>query len=510
MPAPPIFLVFSRNDITGSGFSKSSTTTNGYNPQIVNSQNRIDQGGAFVVSYHFAPIFAKQKAFFQTGQTQDVSFRLLQLQQLQRMIQENEPRILAGLKKDLQKPDLEAYAAEISFLLAEIQYVKKRLPKWVKPVSVKTMWLHFPAKSYILKEPYGVICIIGPWNYPFQLVLSPLVGAIAAGNCAMIKPSEVSPHTAAVLAELIPAYFQPEYITVIQGGVSETTDLLTLPFDYIFYTGNTRVGKIVMQAASQNLSPCTLELGGKNPCIVDEDVDLEKTAKRIVWGKFFNAGQTCIAPDYLLVHQSIKPVLLQKITEAITEFYGENPANSPDFARIVNIHHFERLARLLNHGDLIYGGQTDRQSTYIAPTVLDQVSWEDDIMQEEIFGPLLPVLSFESFDQMIQMIQSQPKPLALYFFSRQQARITHILQHLSAGNVCINGTLSQIISFTLPFGGIGHSGMGRYHGKYSFDTFTHQKSVLQKNFLWDNTRMYPPYRVPLKFFKRILKLLFLQ
>lgn len=461
------------------------------------------------MSQHFLHIFEQQKAFFQTGQTKTLSFRLLQLQKLQRMIEENEHKIVAALKKDLQKPDLEAYSAEISFLLAEIRYVKKHLRKWAKPVSVRTMWLHFPAKSYIFKEPYGVIGIIGPWNYPFQLVMSPLVGAIAAGNCVIIKPSEVSQHTSGLLHELIRNSFPSEYITVIEGGIPETTELLKLPFDYLFYTGNSHVGKIVMRAASEHLIPCTLELGGKNPCIVDEDVDLDKTAKRIVWGKCFNAGQTCIAPDYVLVHQRIKSLFLQKMAETFTEFYGENPADSPDFARIIHLRHFERLCRFLKQGNIVFGGQTDRQSAYIAPTLIDNVTWDDDIMQEEIFGPLLPVLTFESFDDMIHLLQSKPKPLALYVFSRKKEQIKKVLQQLSSGSVCINGTFSQTVSFTLPFGGVGKSGMGRYHGKYSFETFTHEKSVLHKNFFWENTRIYPPYNIPLRWFKRFVKLLFL-
>jgi aldehyde dehydrogenase (NAD+) len=458
---------------------------------------------------HFLHIFEQQKAFFQTGQTLALSFRLLQLQTLQRIIEENEHEIVAALKKDLQKPDLEAYSAEISFLLAEIRYVKRYVRKWAKPVSVKTIRLHFPAKSYIVKEPYGVIGIIGPWNYPFQLLMSPLIGAIAAGNCSIIKPSEVSQHTSELLCKLIQNYFQSEYITVIAGGVPETTELLKLPFDYLFYTGNTHVGKVVMQAASQHLIPCTLELGGKNPCIVDEDIDLDKTAKRIVWGKFFNAGQTCIAPDYVLVHKSLKQTLVQKIIETIREFYGEKPEDSPDFARIINKKHFERLCGLMKNGDIVYGGETNKDSKYIAPTMIDNVSWHDDIMQEEIFGPLLPILTFESFDGMIHRLQSKPKPLALYVFSRQKDRIKKVLHQLSSGSVCINGTFSQVVSFTLPFGGVGKSGMGRYHGKYSFETFTHEKSVLHKKFFWENTRIYPPYTIPLKYFKRLVKLLLL-
>ena len=461
------------------------------------------------MSQRLLNIFEQQKKFFQTGQTRVLSFRLLQLQKLQRMIEENEREIVAALKNDLQKPDLEAYSAEISFLLAEIRYVKKQIRKWAKPVSVKTMWLHFPAKSYILKEPYGVVGIIGPWNYPFQLVMSPLIGAITAGNCSIIKPSEVSQYTSELLCKLIRNYFQSECITVISGGVPETTEMLKLPLDYLFYTGNTHVGKIVMQAASQHLTPCTLELGGKNPCIVDEDIDLEKTAKRIVWGKFFNAGQTCIAPDYVLVHASMKPAFIKKIAEIIKKFYGEKPQDSADYARIINSNHFERLCGLMENSDIVCGGETNNGFKYIAPTIINNVSWDDNIMQEEIFGPLLPVLSFESFDDMIPLLQSKPKPLALYVFSRQRDNIKKVLYQLSSGSVCINGAFSQVVSFSLPFGGVGNSGMGRYHGKYSFDTFTHEKSVLQKSFLWENNRIYPPYTIPIKFFKRLVKLFFL-
>lgn len=448
-----------------------------------------------------------QREFFHSGATRDLRFRKKQLNTLQHMIQAHEGEIAEALYRDLRKPAVEAFAGEIAFLAAEARYCEKRLAKWAKPIRTKTMLFHKPARSVIMKDPYGIVCIIGPWNYPFQLVLSPLIGAIAAGNCAVIKPSETSRHTSELIETLIGKYFDSAYIAVVQGNSSDTQELLRLPFDYIFFTGGSETGRAVMQAAAANLTPCTLELGGKNPCIVTEDADIVKAAKRIVWGKFFNAGQTCAAPDYLLVRDTVKKSLIEAIRQTITDFYGENPQKSPDFARIVNRTHFNRLTRLMENGDIVHGGMTHPETLYMAPTVIDNVSQSDSIMQEEIFGPLLPILTFASRDELIRLMQEQSKPLALYIFSKDHLFIDRVLRSVPSGSACVNGTFSQLISYTLPFGGVGTSGMGRYHGRYSFDTFTYEKSILYKSLLWDNGLFYPPYKTSLRVIKKALNML---
>ncbi|MFM6099332.1 MAG: aldehyde dehydrogenase family protein, partial [Dolichospermum sp.] len=330
--------------------------------------------------------------------------------------------------------------------------------------------------------------------YPFQLIISPLVGAMASGNCTIIKPSELAPHTSNLISELIEKYFAPEYITVIQGAVETSQQLLAQKFDHIFFTGGTAIGKIVMEAAAKHLTPVTLELGGKSPCIVDYDINLEHTAKRITWGKFINAGQTCIAPDYLLVDQKIKPELITALQKCLKEFYGENPATSPDYARIVHQKHFDRLVNLLQSGKIIVGGETKPEELYIAPTLLENVFLEDQVMQEEIFGPILPIIEYTDINEAISLIKSGSKPLALYLFSENKNLQKRILQETSSGGVCINDTVMQVGVSSLPFGGVGDSGMGSYHGKASFDTFSHYKSVLNNFLPWDINWRYAPYK----------------
>ncbi len=362
----------------------------------------------------------------------------------------------------------------------------------------------FPYSGRIQPEPLGVVLIISPWNYPFHLLISPLVGAIAAGNCAVLKPSEFAPYTSGLIANLIEKTFEPAYIAVVEGGVETSQTLLAEKFDYIFFTGGNAVGKIVMAAAAKHLTPVTLELGGKSPCLVDTEIDVEKTARRICWGKFINAGQTCIAPDYLLVNKKIKNSLLDSIKKCLLEFYGEHPANSPDYARIIHQNHFDRLVKFLQDGEILIGGETNRDELYISPTVIDKVSWEAPIMQEEIFGPILPVIEYTDIAEAIAKINSRPKPLALYLFSDNKDLQQQVLQSTSSGGVCLNDTLIQSGVPSLPFGGVGDSGIGSYHGKASFDTFSHYKSVVQNSFWLDLKWRYPPYEGKLSFLKRLI------
>ncbi|MEM9905626.1 MAG: aldehyde dehydrogenase [Cyanobacteria bacterium P01_D01_bin.44] len=436
-------------------------------------------------------LIQQQRTFFQTGQTKPLEFRLAQLQRLKQAILDHQDAIVEAAKTDLGRPPFEAYF-EIA-TLGEINLALKKLKSWMKPQRVKTSIDQFPASAWVQPDPLGVVLVIGPWNYPFQLMVSPLVGAIAAGNCAILKPSEHAPATSSVVAKLIKSAFDPSYVAVVEGDAETSKQLLAEKFDHIFFTGGTAIGKVIMQAAAQHLTPVTLELGGKSPCIVDADVDLETAAKRIIWGKFINAGQTCIAPDYLLVDQRIKQPFLALLKQNIQAFYGDNPAASPDYGRIISPRHFSRLAGFLDNGMVIAGGQTDPADRYIAPTLLDNIGWEDPVMQEEIFGPILPILTYERLEDAIMQINARPKPLALYFFSKDGAKQDYILGATSSGGVCINDTVMQVGVSGLPFGGVGDSGIGSYHGKASFDTFSHQKSVLKKGLWLDLDWRYAPY-----------------
>lgn len=451
-----------------------------------------------------ANIVNQQRSFFKTNQTKDINFRIHNLKRLKQVILENEAAIQKALYQDLRKSETEAYISEIGICLDEIKYTIKQIKSWTKPKTVATPLPHLPAASKVYSEPLGVVLIISPWNYPLQLLLSPLIGAIAAGNCTVLKPSEIAVHTSHLLAKIIPNYFDSSFIAVVEGGKEVTQQLLDERFDHIFFTGSTHVGKIIMSAAAKHLTPVTLELGGKSPCLVDADTHLEYTARRIVWGKFINAGQSCIAPDYLLVDRTIKQELLERIQQCIQNFYGANPSISPDYARIINQHHFNRLSKLLNMGNIIIGGDTNSEDLYIAPTVIDQVDWDTPVMQEEIFGPILPVLEYTGLNDAIARVNAQPKPLALYFFSHNQQHQQRILQETSSGGVCINDTMLHFASSTLPFGGVGDSGIGRYHGKASFETFSQQKSVLYRSFLVDLKLRYAPYKGKLKFLKWLI------
>lgn len=450
-------------------------------------------------------IIEQQRGFFATNQTKNTSFRLQQLKRLKEVISSHQDDILQALKADLHKPEFEGYF-DIIAVTQEIDLALKQLPNWSSPQKVKSDLQQFPSQALIYPEPLGVVLIIGPWNYPFSLVLSPLVGAISAGNCAILKPSELAPHTSKIVNQVISEAFDPSFVTVIEGGVEVSQELLKQKFDHIFFTGGTRIGKIVNLAAAEHLTPVTLELGGKSPCLVDLEINLQETAKRITWGKFINGGQTCIAPDYLLVNKNIKSQLVTEIKNCLITFYGENPALSPDYARIINTRQFDRLVSLLSQGKIIHGGDYNRDELYIGPTLLEEVSLDTPVMEEEIFGPILPILTYESLNEAIKLINSRPKPLALYLFSDNKQKQQQVLKETSSGGVCLNDTIMQVAVSSLPFGGVGDSGMGAYHGKASFSTFSHYKSVLKKGFRFDLNWRYAPYANKLERFKKIFKI----
>lgn len=448
-------------------------------------------------------VIRQQRIYFQSGTTKVIDFRIEQLKTLKKAIQENTASIVDALKKDLYKPELETYATEIS-ISREIDYALKHVKSWVKPKKISLPVEQLPGVGHIYPEPLGIVLIISPWNYPFQLVVSPLIGAIAAGNCALVKPSEIAPNTSEVVSQIIQKYFDPAYIAVIEGGIDISKQLLAEKFDHICFTGSTAVGRVVMEAAAKHLTPVTLELGGKSPCIVDTDINIEHTANRIAWGKFINAGQTCIAPDYLLVSHKVKQQLLDSLQKVIKEFYGDDPEKSSDYARIINQKQFTRLVKLLQDGEIVVGGNTNQTECYIAPTILDKISLEMSVMQEEIFGPILPVIEYSDLSEAIAIINEKPKPLALYLFSRDQHIQKRVLKETSSGSVCINDTVMQASVYSLPFGGVGDSGVGKYHGKASFDTFSHNKSVLKKSFLFDLKWRYAPYGGKLGLIKRLI------
>ena len=447
---------------------------------------------------------AKQRAFFGTGKTKNVDFRIAQLKRLAQLIKENELQILDAVYADLHKPTIEAFGSEILVTLSEIKYTLKNIKSWVKPKKVGTPLNLFPSSSFIYTEPLGVVLIVAPWNYPFALMMQPLIGSIAAGNCAILKPSEHTPHTSNAIAKIINANFDPNFVITIEGGIETNQALLAEKFDHIFFTGGTAIGKIVMEAAAKHLTPVTLELGGKSPCIVDADCNLETTAKRIVWGKFYNAGQTCVAPDYLLVQKSIKPALIEKLLECVKTFFGEDPQQSADFARIVNHRQFDRLVNLLDQGKILIGGNSDRDDRFIAPTLIDEISPDFKVMSEEIFGPILPILEYEQIEDAIAFVNNHPKPLALYFFSNNKQNKEQILQEISFGGGCFNDTIMHLGNPELPFGGVGNSGTGSYHGKATFDTFSHRKSVLKNSFRFDLKWRYPPYKMTLDTLKKFI------
>jgi len=447
--------------------------------------------------------FHNSKQYFNTHVTKDLKFRKKQLKLLSKSIKNHEEALLNAFETDLGKNKVEAYATEIGFTLKNIKNARKELKNWAKRKQINTPIYMFPTKSYIMKEPYGTVLIIGPFNYPFQLLIEPLIGAIAAGNTAILKPSEYTPNVSDVVKNIIEDVFDPEYISVCQGDVETTQSLIHLPFDYIFFTGSENVGRIVYQAASSNLTPVTLELGGKSPVIVDETANIKVASERISFGKFTNAGQTCVAPDYILVNRKVKNELITALKKTVTEFYGKSIQDSPDFGRIVNKKHFNRLNHLLgvHQTEIAFGGQVDADDRYIAPTLLDDITFDAKIMEDEIFGPILPIITYDDFDEAIDLIQSKPKPLSLYLFSEDENITERVLNEISFGGGAINDTLMQLANPNLPFGGIGASGIGQYHGKYSFETFSHDKSYIFKSTRLESSLLFPPYKGKFKYIK---------
>jgi len=454
----------------------------------------------------FTPLIARQRAYFQTGATRSVAFRLGQLKMFYSVIESGEPVLTSALHADLRKSPQEAYVTEIGLVLGEIRHALRNLPSWARRQRRRGSLLTWPARGFICPEPYGVALIIGPWNYPLQLLLAPLVGAIAAGNCIVLKPSEFAPQTAAAIAQLIGAAFPDEYIAVVQGQRDVAEALLREKWDTVFFTGSTRVGRAVMTAAARHLTPVTLELGGKCPCLVCADAPLETVARRIVWGKFMNAGQTCVAPDHVLVDKRVGEPLVDAMKRVLREFYGDDPRTNPGYGRLVNRGHFDRLVGYLGNGRILCGGQHDAGDLYVAPTILTDVATDAPVMQEEIFGPILPVLEFAALDEVLASLRDRPTPLALYLFTRDRAIQNRVLAETRSGGVCINDTVSHIIGHHLPFGGLGESGMGAYHGRASFDCFSHRRSVLRRSLVFDPKLRYPPPRFKLAALKRFYRL----
>ena len=452
-------------------------------------------------------IFSEQKKFFESGKSKNIDFRINELKKLKKIIKENEEEILKALKKDLGKSNFEAYATEVGIIYDEINLHIKNVRKWAKREKRNSPIVYYPSKSYVYKEPYGVTLIIGPFNYPFQLVIAPLIGAISAGNTAIIKPSENTINTAKLLENIINNSFDKGYIRVVDplGGKEVVSYLLGLPFDYIFFTGSVRVGKIVMEKAAKNLTPVTLELGGKSPCIVDDDANVNLAAKRIVWGKFLNAGQTCVAPDYLFIHKNIKDKFLRALVKEIKIQFGENIKESPDYPRVVNAISLDRFSNYLKDGEVYFGGEIDKESLYMEPTILINVKLESLVMTDEIFGPILPVIEFNDINEIISIINKREKPLALYYFSESNKKIEYVIEKTSAGGVTINDTIIHVANGNLPFGGVGPSGLGKYHGKDSFNTFSHTKSVMKRGTFIEFKIRFAPYNDRIKLLRKVMK-----
>ena len=438
-------------------------------------------------------LLEQQRAHFFSGRTLPVQARIQALDKLEQAILDHEEDLYRSLQADLGKSRMEAFLCEISLTLSELRYVRRHVKGWSRRRPVLPSLAQFPGRCSVLPAPYGVVLILSPWNYPVLLTLEPLIGAIAAGNCAVVKPSAYSPNTSAVLAALIGEAFPPEHAAVVEGGRQENQSLLSQPFDYIFFTGSVAVGQEVMTKAAAHLTPVTLVRGGKSPCIVDETADLTVAARRIVFGKFLNCGQTCVAPDYVLASQSVKENLLSELVREIGRMYGPDPLQNPGYGKIINQKHFTRLLSLLDREKVVVGGGCNPERLRIAPTVLDGVTPEDSIMQEEIFGPILPVLTVDSLDEAIAFVRARPRPLALYLFTSDRTAERRVFRELSFGGGCVNDTILHLASSRLPFGGVGNSGMGAYHGKRSFLTFSHEKGILKTSTRLDMPLRYPPY-----------------
>lgn len=434
-----------------------------------------------------------------------VSLRKKKLEQLRQVIQKNETLINRALKIDLGKSEFETYATETGFIIEEIGYILKHLEAWVKPKKVKTPLTLFPGKSKIYYEPYGVVLIISPWNYPFQLCLSPLLGAIAAGNKVVIKPSEFAAETAKVVMSVVNEVFTDKEVVIVEGAVEETQKLLAQKFDYIFFTGSTAVGKVVMKAAAEHLTPVTLELGGKSPCVIDESADLDLAAKRCVWGKFLNAGQTCVAPDYVLVPEKLQDAFLSHVKVYLEKFYGHSVSTSHDYPRIISQRHFDRLQNLIDPSKVAISGEANREERYFPPTVLKNVTWNDKVMEDEIFGPVLPVVPYKDINDALSKVRALPKPLAFYVFTKNSDQKDKMISSVSFGGGCVNDTIVHLANPNLPFGGVGPSGMGSYHGRKTFETFSHHKSVYEQKTWADIPLRYPPYDGKLSWLKLFIR-----
>lgn len=445
-----------------------------------------------------------QRQYFKLNMTLDYEYRYEALVRLKKTILKYESEIMLALKEDLNKSSTESYMTEIGIVLHEISFVLKHLKKWMKIKRVKTPLYMFSSKSYIINEPYGVTLIISPWNYPFQLTMMPLIAAISAGNCVVIKPSSQSKATSLIVQKVVSEVFIPEYCQVVLGDHQVSDELLKQRFDFIFFTGSPRVGKLVAQAASAHLTPICLELGGKSPCIIDKSADLKSSAKRIVFGKFLNSGQTCVAPDYIMVEEAVKNEFIEYLKHYIALFYN-SPLENPNYPKIISKSHFDRLIKLLSDGNIVYGGKSINDQ-YLEPTIMDDVSLESKLMEEEIFGPILPIITFKDIEEVIDYLQNKEKPLALYLFTNSKKVKNLILKNISFGGGCINDTVMHLSNPYLPFGGIGNSGTGQYHGQYSFLLFSHQKGINEKSRYFDLSLRYPPYsEKKLKAVKRIIK-----
>ena len=449
-------------------------------------------------------IFENQRSFFLQNKTRSLKFRKENLKKLRNLLKSNEKELDEAIYKDFGKSSFENYTTELALIYTEINDTIYNLDEWAATKRTGTNLANFPGKSRIIPEPYGCSLVIGAWNYPYQLSIAPVVAAMGAGNTVILKPSELAANTSAIMCRLINSTFSPEYLHVIEGGVKETTTLLEQPFDKIFFTGSPAVGKIVMAAAAKNLTSVTLELGGKSPCIVLKDANLAMAAKRIAWGKFLNAGQTCIAPDYLLIETSVRDKFLNMLVKEIQKNLGTEPNKSEAFVKIINERNFDRVASLIQADKVFFGGLTNRPERYISPTILKDITWTDKVMEDEIFGPVLPVITFDNLDKTIAQIRMRPKPLALYLFTGNKSIIKKVLSSVSFGGGCINDTIMHIANPNLPFGGVNNSGIGSYHGEAGFSTFSHYKSVLYKTNLFEPFVKYPPYS---GFKKWILKMM---
>ena len=449
----------------------------------------------------------KQKEYFEKGRQLDINFRKENLIKLKRIIKDNEQEIINAVKKDLHKSEFESYLSEISMVYEEINMHLKNIKKWSKRKRVKSSFMFFPSKNYIEKEPYGTVLIIGPFNYPFQLVILPLIGAIAAGNTVIIKPSEHTVNTSRLIEKIINENFDEEYVKVVGAneGKECVEELLEQDFNYIFFTGSIKVGKIIMEKASKRLIPVTLELGGKSPCIIDKDANLDKAAKRIVWGKLLNAGQTCVAPDYLFIQNEVKEKFLKLIVKEFKLQYGENIKESTDYPRIISKREINRLSGYLKDGNVYYGGNYDEETLYFEPTILTDVKEEASVLNEEIFGPIFPVMTFNNLDEVIKYVNKRDKPLALYYFSEDKNNIEKVIRETSSGGVTINDTILHVGTANLPFGGVGTSGMGSYHGKKSFDTFTHEKSIVKRGTYIEFSFRFAPFKDKINLLRKVMK-----